>query len=102
MIKRILPFLLLALVTVACQEGGPTVPTEGPRFARGGKPGPPDDKPDKGATAEVELCAKKSVVDAINNITERSTGPDERLSAPREGSWLSVRCADGRKRQSRQ
>jgi len=32
--KRIIPFLLLALVAVACERDGPTVPVDGPQFAK--------------------------------------------------------------------
>lgn len=32
--KRIIPFLLLALVAVACKDGGPTVPSVDPQFAK--------------------------------------------------------------------
>jgi hypothetical protein len=33
--KRIIPFLLLAFVAVACERDGPTVPVDGPQFAKG-------------------------------------------------------------------
>lgn len=75
MIKRIHPFLLLALVAAACQGEGPTVPAGDPAFAKGGIPGKPGDKPDEGPTTEVELCAKRSVVDVINTVDEQSSEP---------------------------
>jgi hypothetical protein len=40
--KRIIPLLILAFVIAACQEDGPTVPTDGPQFA---KPTCPSDHP---------------------------------------------------------
>jgi hypothetical protein len=36
--KRIIPVLLLAFALSACQDGGPTVPADGPEFAKGGPP----------------------------------------------------------------
>jgi hypothetical protein len=71
MLKRIFPFLLLALVTAACQGDGPTVPAGDPSFAKGGIPGKPGGEPGESVTAEVKLCAKMSVVDAINAIDEQ-------------------------------
>jgi hypothetical protein len=45
--KRIIPFLCLALAAVACDKDAPTMPTDGPEFAKGGIPGPPE-KPGDG------------------------------------------------------
>jgi hypothetical protein len=42
--RRIIPFLLLAFVAVACERDGPTVPVDGPQFAKG-KPDKPPGKP---------------------------------------------------------
>ncbi len=33
--KRIIPFVLLAFVAVGCERDGPTVPVDGPEFAKG-------------------------------------------------------------------
>jgi hypothetical protein len=67
--KRIMPFLLLAFALAACQDQGPTRPTDDPLFAKGGIPGPPADKPGGGdgkATAQVTLCAKQAVIEEVN------------------------------------
>jgi hypothetical protein len=39
--KRIIPLLILAFVIAACQEDGPTVPTDGPQFATAESTYPP-------------------------------------------------------------
>ena len=75
MLRRLPALLLLALVPAACQGDGPTLPADDPAFAKGGTPGPPGEKPSEGPTAEVELCAKRSVVDVINGIDEGSSEP---------------------------
>ncbi len=76
--KRILPFVLLASVAVACNEDAPTVPSDGPQLAvdctlekfqnhpkcsGDEEPEPPDDG---AVTVEVQLCAKMGVVDYLN------------------------------------
>jgi hypothetical protein len=69
--KRIIPFLLLALVLAACHEDNSTVLLSGPQFAKDG-PGKPDKppKPDNPAERQITLCAKQAVVDEINGIQE--------------------------------
>jgi hypothetical protein len=78
-ISKIAPLLLVALVAVACEEDGPTVPGDGlqlgvscekhpdhPQCTGGGGGG------DGGGAkrAEITLCAKVPVVDEINSIDE--------------------------------
>jgi hypothetical protein len=89
--KRIIPFLLLAFVAVACERDGPTVPVDGPQFGKGkpncdedpSHPSCKDDGGGGGDTAQLDMCAKRTVVDEINTMKEdgtdgliNSTAPD--------------------------
>jgi hypothetical protein len=63
--KRIIPFLLLAVAFGACQDEGPTVPSDGPLLAvdcakRPEHPKcPPEPEPDKQYSAiDLKLCKR--------------------------------------------
>ena len=70
--KRFIPILMLAFAFAACQDEGPTQPVEGPQFAKPSCPGHPSCKDDDGGapTAQIELCAKGSVIDYINSKSD--------------------------------
>jgi hypothetical protein len=68
--KRIIPFLFLAFAFAACQDEGPTVPTDDALFAKGGDKG----KPDKFQWVPLSVTFRD---DGTDGITSDGRGPYE-------------------------
>jgi hypothetical protein len=72
--KRMIPFLMLAFGLAACQDEGPTVPADGPEFAKGGN------------KCETPPCGKDGG-DGGGEYTAISLGKRRVASKARDLSW---------------
>lgn len=66
----------LSLVFLMSCGDQPVDPEIDPSFAKGGIPGPPPAEPGDEGKADLAMCAKRSVVEAINGFDEEIQGPD--------------------------
>ena len=83
--KRIIPFLMLAFALAACQDEGPTVPADGPQFAKPSCPGHPsckDGDGDGGQYTTIDLQSlpirkgPKQTYSTAHDITEPVLDPE--------------------------
>lgn len=73
--KRMIPFLMLAFGLAACQDEGPTVPTDGPELAKGGN------------KCETPPCGKDGGGNGGGEYTATSLGKWKIASKARDLSW---------------